>query len=119
MLGFNSKKTTSSETEVVKEVTKDDALQSVVKVQSHLENHNLAYTSTLDISYVGWVKDHITEEDVEPCVLMQSNYNTGFIKEILDTVIKNISNDLPADYVPPADNLLTTSSDKIEVNILS
>lgn len=113
-LGFKQSNGQSEESKIGKESIEDNA---VVNVQSHLINQRLAYTSTLDISYVGWISEHISEDDILPYVGKFSNYDNNYVKDTLVAVAEAISHDLPADYVPQ-EAAISTSSDKIEVDVL-
>lgn len=113
-LGFKQNNEQSEESKVDKASVEDN---SVVNVQSHLTNQQLAYTSTLDISYVGWISEHISEEDVLPYVGKHSNYDNNYVKDTLIAATESISHDLPADYVPQ-ESVISASSDKIEVDVL-
>lgn len=113
-LGFKQSNKSSEENKVDKAPVDDSA---VVNIQSHLTNQQLAYTSTLDISYVGWINEHISEEDVAPYVCKSSNYDNNYVKDTLAIATESISHDLPADYVPQESGV-ATSSDSIEVEVL-
>lgn len=116
MLGFKKQEEIVKQEPVVEEVKEET---EKVPVQSHLENHKLRYTSTLDISYVAWICENIDEESVDPYINKDSHFNDDFITKTLESAKQKVSQDLPADYVPQDTAAYSDSpTGSIEVNIV-
>lgn len=114
MFGFKEKKVE----EVVKEETQEiQQVEAPQQTKSRLENQQLAYTDTTDISYMPWIRDNIDDEDVAPFINCNSDYNSDYVSGVLEAAENEVSTDLPADYVPQDSTTVNSGANKIEVNV--